>query len=222
MALLEALHAKRAKGDDLADFTQASADQPPLYDRIVIVGHSLGTIIAYDLLQLFWERHGPTHHQSWLPGAKGVQEALAECDRHVQAAWGDDPASFDATAFARSQDALFAIADPQRLHQVVVNLLANARVHTPAGTRVVTSLRREGDHVVIRVHDNGPGVPAEIQDRVFERFTRADVSRVRNEGGSSTGLGLAIVAAVVGALHGSVSVESVPGDTTFTVRLWAA
>ena len=120
------------------------------------------------------------------------------------------------------QDALFAIADPQRLHQVVVNLLANARVHTPAGTRVVTSLRREGDHVVIRVHDNGPGVPAEIQDRVFERFTRADVSRVRNEGGSSTGLGLAIVAAVVGALHGSVSVESVPGDTTFTVRLWAA
>ena len=119
-------------------------------------------------------------------------------------------------------EALQAMADPHRLHQVVANLLANARVHTPAGTRVVTSLRRLGAEVVVRVSDNGPGVPAEIRDRVFERFTRAEASRVRHEGGSSTGLGLAIVAAVVGALNGSVAVDSVPGATTFTVRLPAA
>ena len=119
-------------------------------------------------------------------------------------------------------EALQAMADPHRLHQVVANLLANARVHTPAGTRVVTSLRRQGAEVVVRVSDNGPGVPAEIRDRVFERFTRAEASRVRHEGGSSTGLGLAIVAAVVGALNGSVAVDSVPGATTFTVRLRAA
>ena len=58
-----------------------------------------------------------------------------------------------------------------------------------------------------RVIDNGPGIPAEIQDQVFERFTRADTSRVRAAGaaqGKSTGLGLAIVAAVVDAHHGSV------------------
>lgn len=119
-------------------------------------------------------------------------------------------------------DVLLARADPFRLHQVVANLLANARVHTPPGTRVATSLRREGDQVVIRVRDNGPGVPPDIRDTVFERFTRADASRVRHEGGSSTGLGLAIVAAVVAAHHGTVSLESVPGNTTFTIRIPAA
>lgn len=120
------------------------------------------------------------------------------------------------------EDALIAQADPHRLHQVVANLLANARVHTPPGTRVITSLRREGDEVVIRISDNGPGVPAEVRDVVFERFTRAEASRVRHEGGSSTGLGLAIVAAVVSAHGGSVALESGPGATTFSVRLPAA
>ncbi len=119
-------------------------------------------------------------------------------------------------------DALLARADAFRLHQVVANLLANARVHTPPGTRVVTSLRREADQVVITVKDNGPGVPPEVRDTVFERFTRADASRVRNAGGSSTGLGLAIVAAVVAAHHGTVSLESVPGNTAFTIRIPAA
>ncbi len=120
------------------------------------------------------------------------------------------------------EEAVLAMADPHRLHQVVANLLANARVHTPAGTRVVAALRREGDEVVIRVTDDGPGVPEEVRDRVFERFTRAEASRVRHAGGSSTGLGLAIVAAVVRALGGSVGVDSEPGATTFTVRLPAA
>ena len=119
-------------------------------------------------------------------------------------------------------EALTAQADPFRLHQVVANLLANARVHTPSGTKVVTSLRREGDQVVIRVTDDGPGVPPEIRDTVFERFTRAEASRVRHQGGSSTGLGLAIVAAVIGAHGGSVALESTPGSTTFVVRLPAA
>ena len=119
-------------------------------------------------------------------------------------------------------EALTAQADPFRLHQVVANLLANARVHTPSGTTVVTSLRREGGDVVIRVRDDGPGVPAEIRDTVFERFTRAEASRVRHQGGSSTGLGLAIVAAVVAAHRGSVQLDSQQGATTFTVRIPAA
>ena len=72
------------------------------------------------------------------------------------------------------------------------------------------------------VSDNGPGVPSEIQPSVFERFTRADASRVRQAGGSSTGLGLAIVAAVMNAHGGQVSLDSQPGHTTFTIRIPAA
>jgi two-component system OmpR family sensor kinase len=115
-----------------------------------------------------------------------------------------------------------AIADANRLHQVVANLLANARTHTPAGTRVQTGLAVDGSTVVLTVVDDGPGVPAEIQGRIFERFTRADTSRVRAVGaaqGASTGLGLAIVAAVIEAHQGTVTVRSVPGHTEFSVRL---
>ena len=75
---------------------------------------------------------------------------------------------------------------------------------------------------MITVHDNGPGIPPDIRDHVFERFTRAEVSRARTAGaakGGSTGLGLAIVAAVVDAHDGSVAVSSAPGGTEFTVTL---
>lgn len=129
-------------------------------------------------------------------------------------------ASSDHTwALDLSEEPVTARADAHRLHQVVANLLANARTHTPAGTRVETALHAEDGWAVIRVTDNGPGVPAEIRDSVFERFTRADASRVRQAGGSSTGLGLAIVAAVVNAHGGQVSLDSAPGHSTFTVRI---
>jgi two-component system OmpR family sensor kinase len=107
--------------------------------------------------------------------------------------------------------------DAARLHQVVTNLLTNARVHTPAGSTVTTMLRTESDAAVLTVADDGPGIPAELQPEVFERFARGDSSRSRAHG--STGLGLAIVAAVVEAHHGGVTVDSRPGRTAFTVRL---
>ena len=116
-------------------------------------------------------------------------------------------------------DPVMARADAHRLHQVVANLLANARTHTPTGTRVETTLRAEGGWAVISVTDDGPGVPEEIRDSVFERFTRADASRVRQAGGSSTGLGLAIVSAVVNAHGGKVLLDSAPGHTTFSIRI---
>jgi two-component system, OmpR family, sensor kinase len=112
-----------------------------------------------------------------------------------------------------------AVGDPFRLLQVIANLLANARTHTPAGTLVSTSLSTEGTFAVIKVADNGPGIPESIRDKVFERFTRADASRVRSGKGQSTGLGLAIVSAVVGAHRGTASVESSERGTTFTVRI---
>ncbi|MEH0981569.1 sensor histidine kinase [Micromonospora sp. CPCC 205556] len=114
-------------------------------------------------------------------------------------------------------EALDVPGDAVRLHQVVANLLTNARVHTPPGTTVTTRLARAPGGVEISVTDDGPGVPPELQGEVFERFARGDSSRSREHG--STGLGLAIVAAVVEAHHGAVRVESRPGRTVFTVRL---
>jgi len=108
--------------------------------------------------------------------------------------------------------------DSARLHQVIVNLLANARVHTPAGTRVVVSVAEpKNGRVLIAVADDGPGISPEVLPSVFERFARGDSSRSRAAG--STGLGLAIVAAVVDAHGGEVTVDSSPGSTVFTVSL---
>jgi two-component system OmpR family sensor kinase len=107
--------------------------------------------------------------------------------------------------------------DGARLHQVLANLLANGRAHTPQGTTVTTSIAVADGHAALSVTDDGPGIPAELVPEVFERFARGDTSRSRAAG--STGLGLAIVAAVVGAHHGTVDVTSRPGRTRFTVRL---
>jgi two-component system OmpR family sensor kinase len=107
--------------------------------------------------------------------------------------------------------------DAARLHQVLANLLANVRSHTPDGTTAVTRLRTEGGAAVLEVIDDGPGIPPALCPHVFERFARGDASRSRNAG--STGLGLAIVHAVVAAHGGRVEVASEPGRTVFTVRL---
>jgi two-component system OmpR family sensor kinase len=111
--------------------------------------------------------------------------------------------------------------DPHRLHQVLVNLLANAGKHTPSGTTVTASVTSDDDaSVVVRIADDGPGIPSELLSTVFERFARGDHSRSRAAG--STGLGLAIVSAVVASHRGQVDVSSVPGSTVFTVRLPAS
>ncbi len=107
--------------------------------------------------------------------------------------------------------------DPQRLQQVLVNLLANARLHTPPGTTVRVSLTERDDLAEVTVEDDGPGIPPALLPEVFGRFARADGSRSRAAG--STGLGLAIVEAVVHAHGGTVDVESRPGRTRFAVTL---
>jgi two-component system OmpR family sensor kinase len=113
--------------------------------------------------------------------------------------------------------AVLLSGDAARLHQVVANLLANVRTHTPEGTTATVRLTVEGGTAVLQVTDDGPGIPEQQQPQVFERFARGDASRSRAAG--STGLGLAIVAAVVAAHDGTVAVRSRPGETVFTVRL---
>ncbi|MGY1743454.1 MULTISPECIES: sensor histidine kinase [unclassified Blastococcus] len=116
--------------------------------------------------------------------------------------------------------AVLVPGDAARLHQVLTNVLANVRTHTPPGTTATTRLRAEDGVAVLEVVDDGPGIPDGLQAGVFERFVRGDASRNRASG--STGLGLAIVQAVVSAHGGSVAVASRPGRTAVTVRLpWA-
>jgi two-component system OmpR family sensor kinase len=110
------------------------------------------------------------------------------------------------------------IGDRNRLRQVIDNLWTNVRTHTPAETPVHVVVSPETGFVDISVEDEGPGITREDQERVFERFWRADPARVRSRGG--TGLGLAIVASLVQAHGGSVAVDSEVGrGTKFTVRL---
>jgi len=107
--------------------------------------------------------------------------------------------------------------DVQRLHQLVTNLLGNARSHTPPGTTVTVSTTADHGGALITVHDDGPGLPAGLEQHAFERFTRGDSSRTRSSGGA--GLGLSLVAAIAQAHGGTASVSSKPGSTTFTIWL---
>ncbi len=110
------------------------------------------------------------------------------------------------------------IGDEDRLRQVVDNLLANVRAHTPPGTTATVRVDQVGDDAELEVHDTGPGMPAEEAQRVFERFYRADPARARTSGGS--GLGLSIVWAIVALHGGTVTASSSPGHgMAVTVRL---
>ncbi|WP_372449202.1 sensor histidine kinase [Streptomyces montanisoli] len=115
------------------------------------------------------------------------------------------------------EEPVTVVGDEHRLHQVIANLLANARVHTPAGTTVVLALTTDSGSALLRVTDDGPGIPAPLVGEVFDRFARADQGRARAGGG--TGLGLSIVRAVVTAHHGTLNVTSRPGETVFAIGL---
>ena len=120
------------------------------------------------------------------------------------------------------EEPVVVTGDQYRLHQVLANLLSNARTHTPAGSIVTVRLAlalaatAAAAGAELAVSDNGPGIPPELQEQVWERFARADTARSRMAG--STGLGLAIVRAVVAAHHGTLVLSSEPGNTTF--RIW--
>jgi signal transduction histidine kinase len=105
-----------------------------------------------------------------------------------------------------------ADVDPQRVEQVLVNLLSNALRHTPAGGAISIELASSGARQLgVRVTDSGPGIPAEALSKVFERFYRVEQGRARSESGQGSGLGLAVARSIVEAHGGSIGVENVPG-----------
>lgn len=113
---------------------------------------------------------------------------------------------------------IYALGDANRIHQVVANLLANARVHTPVNTQIKVAITQSEKEVQISVADNGPGLSEVDRDRIFERFYRVDPSRQRTSAEGS-GLGLSIVDAVMRSHGGHVSVDSKLGEgSTFTLH----
>ena len=132
---------------------------------------------------------------------------------HTASTVGPDwPLAFVAT------EPIEVMGDATALRQVVDNLLANVRAHTPPGTSGQITLTRDPGGAVISVADDGPGMTAEEAEHIFERFYRSDPSRSRIHGGA--GLGLSIVSAIVHAHGGTVEAQGQTGlGTTFTVRL---
>jgi signal transduction histidine kinase len=113
---------------------------------------------------------------------------------------------------------VWVLGEPDRLRQVLINLLDNAERATRDGGEVAVAVEAREGQAQLRVADTGMGMPREATRRIFDRFYRVDTARDRSQGG--TGLGLSIVAAIVEGLDGSIEVESEEGrGTTFTVRL---
>ncbi len=197
-----------------AELTRRERDETP-----ATTAHALGRIesesvrmsrLVDDLLLLARLDAGP----ALAPGPVGLNAVVADAVSDARAAGPEH-----AWSLALPPGEVVAWGDRHRLHQVVANLLANARTHTPPGTHVQAGLGVADGVAVITVRDDGPGIPPPLAEHVFERFTRGETSRARRSGAPSTGLGLAIVAAVMDAHGGTASVRSVPGDTAFTLTV---
>jgi two-component system OmpR family sensor kinase len=174
------------------------ADLANVMRRIEQEGERMGELVE-ELLLLARLDQG-------LPLEREPVEMAAVVEAAVDAARASDP---ERPVDVDAHGPLVVLGAESRLRQVVDNLLTNARVHTPAATPVHVRLASEDERAVLEVADEGPGVPAEEADRIFERFHRIDRSRARSQGG--VGLGLAIVRSVVEAHGGAVDYRPRPG-----------
>ena len=141
-----------------------------------------------------------------------LSELVSDAVESARAAGPGHPITLDAG------NEIYALGDANRIHQVVANLLANARVHTPVNTQIKVAITQDENEVQVSVSDNGPGLSEVDRERIFERFYRVDPSRQRTSAEGS-GLGLSIVDAVMRSHGGHVSVDSKLGEgTTFTLH----
>ena len=144
-----------------------------------------------------------------------LSELVTDVVESARAAGPGHPITVDAG------NEIYALGDSNRIHQVIANLLANARVHTPVGTQIKVAVKQSETEVLVEVADNGPGLNDADRERIFERFYRVDPSRTRssNGGNDGNGLGLSIVDAVMRSHGGYVSVDSKLGEgSTFILH----
>ncbi len=140
-----------------------------------------------------------------------VNDAIRRAEALVQVRVAEEGLTFE----AQDCDGAEVIADPDRLQQVLLNLLTNAIKFTPPGGRISVSCARDGDRVLLRVSDTGIGIACEQLQRVFEPFVQLDATRA-----DGVGLGLAISRDLTRAMRGELTVESTPGEgSTFTIAL---
>lgn len=188
------------------------APEPELLGTMLAQTERLQRLVAQllDLSRL--ESGGTPLHRVAFPVAELVEAVADEATFHSPAI------SFRESV--RPAD-LQLHGDPERLHQVLTNLVDNAARFTPDGGEVAIEACRAGGRVRLAVVDNGPGIPAEARARVFERFYRTDEARSTDEGGS--GLGLAIARWIVELHGGRIRAEAnEPHGSRFVVELPAA
>ncbi len=184
-------------------FRRGAADRPDdlanAMRRIEAESARMGVLVDDLLLLAQLDQGRPVQHERVdlvpLVNELAADARAIEPDRHLE---------------VETDDSVVILGDDARLRQVVGNLLANARAHTPPDAAVNVSVRHRADEAVIEVADHGPGIDPADLERVFERFFRADPSRARASGG--TGLGLSIVSSVAEAHGGRAEAASVPGE----------
>lgn len=180
------------------------AETKELIGRIEKESVRMGALVE-DLLLL--ARLDQAREMAKLP--VNISAAISDAVESARAAGPNHPI----TVNAPTED-IYVLGDNYRIHQVIANLLANARTHTPAGTPITVTLGHSDAGTTVSVTDKGPGLTDADQERIFERFFRADPSRVRTQNATDngSGLGLSIVDAVMRAHGGRVTVKTTLGD----------
>ncbi len=193
-------YAELQRAGGLDDPEQLDAAMRRIESESVRMGNLVG-----DLLQLARLDQGRAPRNEAVDLIEVAQNASAD----FTAVHQHHPLVLDVTSHAGS---VTIDGDPEQIHQIIANVLGNAAVHTPEGTRVRVAVTCADDVARVVVSDDGPGMEPDDAADAFERFHRADPSRTRASGGS--GLGLSIVQAVTAAHGGTVTLDSSPGVGT--------
>jgi PAS domain S-box-containing protein len=189
-----------------------SDEQEEYLDRIDQAADHLDTLIT-DILNFARLEAGPV---SVTPEPVSVAGALDRAHSLLEIRFDEADVAYDAPSVP---PALYVRADPDRLQQVLLNLLTNAIKYTEAGGRVGTEVTTTDDRASLHVRDTGVGIPAEAQEHIFDPFVQAGDADA-DAASDGIGLGLAISRDLVEAMGGSLTVESEVGvGSTFTVVL---
>jgi two-component Ni(II)/redox sensor kinase NrsS len=213
-SLLALVEAERSGVGRPITSPDGAAISAPALDRMLDQGRRLQQLIADLLLLASLERPANGRHLQPCNLAEISADVLEDFSETA------DAATVTLHSAIEVSDAT-VLGVESELSRLLINLLSNALQHSPAGGTVLVELQRCGREIQLSVQDNGPGIPAEEQRRIFERFHRLDPSRSRQQGG--TGLGLAIAQAIARRHGGLISLYSTPGQgAMFALRLSAA